>query len=46
MMKKRISSWIKGFLRDALERWFYYMTPFSHGEKVKGKPFHWLKKYS
>ena len=45
-MKKRISSWIKGFLRDALERWFYYMTPFSHGEKVKGKPFHWLKKYS
>ena len=46
MMKKSISSWIRGFLRDALEHWFYYMTPFSHGEKVQGRPFHWLKKYS
>lgn len=45
-MKKSISSWIRGFLRDALEHWFYYMTPFSHGEKVQGRPFHWLKKYS
>lgn len=46
MMKKSISSWIKGFLRDTLEHWFYYMTPFSHDEKVQGRPFHWLKKYS
>jgi len=46
MMKKSMPSWIKGFLRDTLEHWVYYMTPFSHGEKVQGRPFHWLKKYS
>jgi hypothetical protein len=45
MMKRNISSWIKGFLRDTLEHWIYYMTPFSHGEKIKGRPFRWLKKY-